>query len=524
MVETKEVKPIPMPNTSDNNKTIAKNTVVIYIRLITVALIGLLSTRFIVKALGAEDYGLYNVVGSIVVMINLVNTVMITTTYRFIAFEMGKKEEGDINKIFNISLSIHILLAIVVFILGATIGLFYINNYLNVSVDKLPDAIFVFWMSLTACLFSIISIPYQGLLTAMEKFSTIAIIEILRNVFILIISIILLSYLGNRLRLYALLMFGAIVIVSFLFIGICEWRYRNYVKIGLQTDKKVYKEMFSFSSWIAIGAVASVGQSQGSSMIMNYFFGTILNAAYGVAQTINNFVGHFSGSIANAATPQITKSYSGDNEQRAINLASYISKYTVFLMLIFSVPILLETEFLINLWLGKDSVPEYAVVLSQLMIINLLIQGLGSGLISLVQATGKIKWFQIILSGTSLMALPLSWALYKIGFPPQTIVYCFMGMALLNVVWRQLLLNKLINFDVMRLLKISYFKIIYVVLCLLPLFYLVHQFDDGWIRCLIVIPISVIYTLCVMWLVGSEQWEREKIKSAIENIVIKNRK
>ena len=521
MVETKEEYNILEPNTSDNNKTIAKNTIVIYIRLITVALIGLLSTRFIVKALGAEDYGLYNVVGSIVVMINLVNTVMITTTYRFIAFEMGKKEIGNINKIFNISLSIHFLLAILVFIIGATIGLLYIDNYLNVAINKLPDARFVFWMSLTACLFSIISIPHQGLLTAMEKFSTIAIVEILRNVFILIISIILLFFCGNRLRLYALLMFGTIVIVSLLFIGVCEWKYRKYVKLALQTDKKIYKEMFKFSSWIAMGAVASVGQSQGSSMIMNYFFGTILNAAYGVAQTINYFVGHFSGSIANAATPQITKNYSGNNKQRAINLASYISKYTVFLMLVFSVPILLETEFLINLWLGENSVPEYAVILSRLMIVNLIIQGLGSGLISLVQATGKIKWFQIILSGTSLMALPLSWVLYKLGFPPQTIVYCFMGMALLNVVWRQLLLNKMINFDVMQLLKISYFKIIYVVLCLLPLFYAVFHFEDGWIRCIVVLPISVIYTLCVMWIVGSEQWEREKIKTVFVNIVKK---
>jgi len=508
----------------NDNKTIAKNTVVIYIRLIAVALIGLFSTRFIVRALGADDYGLYNVVGSIVVMINLVNTVMITTTYRFIAFEMGKKEHGDINKIFNISLSIHLVLAIVVFIIGATAGLYYINNYLNVTDDKLPDAIFVFWMSLTACLFSIASIPYQGLLTAMEKFSTIAILEILKNVFILFISIILLSFVGNRLRLYAILMFVAIVIVSFFFVGVCEWRYREYVKFRFQKDKSIYKEMFSFSSWIAIGAVASVGQSQGSSMILNYFFGTLLNAAYGVAQTINNFVGHFAGSIANAATPQITKSYSGNDKQRSINLASYISKYTVFLMLVFSMPFLLETEFLINLWLGKDSVPEYAVILSRLMIVNLLIQGLGSGLVSLIQATGKIKWFQIIMSGTSLMALPLAWVLYKSGFPPQTMVYCFMGMAILNVVWRQLLLNKLIQFDVMRLLKISYFKIIYVVLCLLPLFYAVNLFEDGWIRCVIVLPFSVIYTLCAMWLVGSEQWERGKIKSVIIKVVNKYRK
>lgn len=508
----------------NDNQTVAKNTVVIYIRLITVSLIGLLSTRFIIRALGAQDYGLYNVVGSIVVMINLVNTVMITTTYRFIAFEMGKKEKGDINKIFNISLSIHLLLAIVVFIIGTTVGLFYINNILNVAVDKLPDARFVFWMSLSSCLFSIASIPYQGLLTAMEKFATIAIIEILRYFFILLISIILLAFGGNRLRLYALLMFGAIVIVSFLYIGVCEWRYRIYVKFGFKTDKKVYKEMFMFSSWIAIGAVASVGQTQGASMIMNYFFGTLLNAAYGVAQTINNFVGHFSGSIANAATPQITKSYSGDNKQRAINLASYISKYTVFLMLVFSVPILLETDFLINLWLGKDSVPEYAVLLSRLMIVNLLIQGLGAGLVSLVQATGKIKWFQIIMSGTSLMSLPLSWILYKFDFPPQTIVYCFMAMAFLNVVWRQLLLNKLINFDVMQLLKISYFRIIYVVLCLLPLFYGAYHFEDGWTRCLVVTPISVIYTLCVMWLVGSEQWEREKVKSVVITTIKKYKK
>lgn len=499
----------------NDNKTIAKNTVIIYIRLILSAVIGVFASRFILRALGAGDYGLYNVVGSVVAFLTFINTVMVATTYRFIAFEIGRKEDGKINKIFNISRSIHIILALIVLVVAATAGVYYIDNYLNVDPSRLSDAKFVFWCSIIACMLSIINVPYVGLLTAYEKFIIISIIEICRQLLILSTSIGLFFSSTNRLRLYAILMALVVISVSLLYMTYCSLVYKEQIRWSFQKDKKKYKEMIGFSGWIAIGAAASVGQQQGAAIIVNHFFGTLLNAAYGIALTVNNVIGHFSRAIAQAAAPQITKKFSGEDQQGSVDIASYISKYTVFFMLLMSVPLLLETNFVIDLWLGKDAVPEYTIILCQLTIINLCIGGFGEGLNTLIQATGKIKWFQIIMSNTALLSLPLSWILYKYSFSPYTIVNCFILMALINLVVRQLLLNKLLQFNVKRLIQISYLKVVYVIIAIIPWFVFVPLFPEGWFRFLTVVPCSVIYTILIMWIFGTDKGERSRIKQII---------
>ena len=203
------------------NKTLAKNSLLLYFRLIVVTIVGLITTRIVVRNLGASDYGLYNVVGSIVVMMNFLNTVMVSTTYRYIAYELGKGKEGNVNKIFNISFSIHLALILIVILLAETLGIWYIRNYLNIDPNKLQDAIFVFRFSVLATVINIFSIPFQGLVTALEKFSVKAIIEILRSVVKLIFVILLAYYLGNKLRFYSVLMAISTVIPSFLFIIYC---------------------------------------------------------------------------------------------------------------------------------------------------------------------------------------------------------------------------------------------------------------------------------------------------------------
>lgn len=502
----------------EDSKNIAKNTLIIYIRLIISAIIGLISSRLILRALGADDYGLYNVVGSVVAFLTFINTVMVATTYRFIAFELGKKEDCNINKIFNISRFIHILLALIVLIIAATAGLYYMDNYLNVEPARLNDAKFVFWCSIGACMLSITNVPYVGLLTAHEKFTIISFIEISRQFFILLISIGLLFASTSRIKLYATLMALVVIAVSLLYMIFCTYKYKDQIKWSFQSDKSKYKEMIEFSGWIAFGAAASVGQQQGAAIIVNHFFGTLLNAAYGIAITVNNVIGHFTRAIAQAAAPQITKKLSGADQQASIDIASYISKYTVFFMLLLSVPFLLETQFIINLWLGSDAVPQYTVVLCQLTIINLCIGGLGEGLNTLIQATGKIKWFQIIMSNTALLSLPLAWILYKKAFPPYSIVYCFIIMALFNLVIRQLLLNRLLKFNVKKLIQISYLKIVYVTIAIVPLFIVVPLFSDGWQRFLIVLPCSLIYTIFAMYIVGTDSNERSRIKKYLIRI------
>lgn len=497
----------------EGNKLIAKNTAILYFRLIITSIIGLFASRYIFKGLGADDFGLYSVVGSIVVMMAFINTVMVSTTYRYIAYEMGRNDKVAVNKVFNISLVIHIALAIIIIMLNETVGVYYVRNYLNIDFSRIEDAVFVLRFSIYATVFSILSVPFQGLITALEKFSVNASIEILRSILTLLTAIIILNFIGNKLRLYAVLMALMTIISSFLFFLYCYMKFKEIIKWNLQKDKRKYKEMVGFSGWIMIGAAASVGQRSLSAIIINSFFGTLLNAAYGIANTVNNIVSQFAGSLSQAAIPQITKNFSSGNNDRSVMLTAYISKYTVFLMLMLATPILLETNFLINLWLGE--VPQYTIIMSQLIIVNTLITGLGAGLPALVQASGKIKWFQIILAGTSLLSLPLAYLLFKFGFPPYYIIITFIFTAIINVIVRQILLKKIIKFNTIFFLKTSYLRILYVSLSIIPLFFIVNLFQEGLTRFILSIIFSVLFVIISIVIFGLDKTEKNKINSSI---------
>ena len=500
----------------NDNKLIAKNTLIIYLKLIVNAIFGLFSSRFIFQGLGAEDYGLYSVVGSIVVMMAFINTVMISTTYRFIAYEIGKNDTEAVNKVFNISLVIHLCLGLIVIILTETIGVFYVNNFLKVDSSRLSDALFILRFSILATVFNIMSVPFQGFITALEKFSARSIIEIIDSILKLLVSFAIMYFVGNRLRSYSVLLSIVALVCSSLYIIYCLKKHYSLVKWNFQRDKGKYKEMVNFSGWIMFGAAASVGQVNGSALIINHFFGTLLNAAYGIANSVNSVISAFSGSLSQSAIPQITKSYSRGDRSRSEKLTAYISKYTAFIMLLISVPILLEIEFIINLWLGK--VPKYTVTMCKLMIVNALISAMGAGLSAFVQATGKIKWFQIILSTSSLLSLPLTWGLFKLGFPPHTIIIAFIFTALINLVVRQLMLKKIVAFDSVFFIKTSYLSVLKVVILIIPLFYMINLFEEGVVRFLVVLITSVLYVALAIYIVGLDKEEKRKIKSIIQNL------
>ena len=253
------------------NKTIIKNSLILYIRLIITSIIGLLSARFILQALGASDYGLYSVVGGIVFMMAFLNNVMVSTTYRFVAFEMGRNDTNGINRVFNISLVIHLCLAFLTILLAESIGLLYIRNYLNVPPDKIVDAVFVFRFAILSTVLSIVSVPFQGLIVANEKFVITATVEILRSILALGAVLLVLQFIGNRLRLYAVLIAMVSIIPPVLYVIYSRFHYYNFIKWKFQRGKAKYKEMIGFSGWIMLGAGASAAQIQISALLINLF-------------------------------------------------------------------------------------------------------------------------------------------------------------------------------------------------------------------------------------------------------------
>lgn len=494
------------------NKKIAFNSVVIFARLCVVSVVSLLSARFVLQALGVSDYGLYNVVGGLVNLLNILNAAMISTTYRYIAFELGRG--GNVNEVFNVSFSIHCLLAIIIAIVGLILGGWYVETYLNIPEGSLGDARFVLLISVLTAMLTTMLVPFQGLMTAYEKFQVTAVFDIVSQLIRLgaVVALIYIPY--NKIRTYSIIMLAYNILYAGMFYLYSIRKYREIIRFHLYKSKKLYKEMLSFSGWILCGASANVGQVQGSSMIINYFFGTIANAAFAVANQVHNFVSMFAGNLGQAAVPQITKNFSGGNENRSIMLACYISKYTYILMALVTFPLILEIDFILSIWLKE--VPDGAGTMCVLTLVNGIISCLGAGTPALIQATGKIKLFQIILSTLSLLSLPIAFICYKMGAPVYSIliVYCFIS-SLIAVV-RIVLLKRVLNFDIKQFLNISYIKIFKITIPLIIFYFLYNSSNFSFLGHLLGLFCSLVYFVIVVLVLGLDNKEQGVIISFLK--------
>ena len=506
-------------NTVNENKKIIRNSGLLYIKFIVSTLFSLVTSRLVFQSLGASDYGLYNVVGGLVVIINIFNTAMVSTTYRFVAFEMGKNDLNAVRRIFNISLVLHTILAFAIIILAETIGKFYIRYYLNVPLNSINEAIFVFDTSVIATFFSIFSIPFQALIVAHEKFTIQITIEIISNILRLCIATIIFYYIGNKLHLYAVLIAIVTTLPTVIYLFYCRKKYAYITSWHFERDKRLYKEMISYSGWIFLGACSCISKIQGSAIFINLFFGTVINASFAIANQVNNLVLMFAQNLVQAAIPQITKSFSSGYSERMTQLSCYISKYSFFLMLLPALPILLETNFILTLWMGK--VPTETVLLCQLMILNALIDAMSSGLPAVVQATGKIKYFQIFSSFITLSSLPIAYILFINNYPAFSIIIIYIITAFINLLVAQILLKKIINFDIIFLIKKVYIRIILVSLFLMPLFYIKSLFIDDCNRFIFLSLLSLFWTLFVIYFIGIDNKERNLIKTTCNSFIRK---
>ena len=329
------------------NKRIAINTLITYSRLIITTLVGLLSTRYVLIALGDSNYGLYCVLGGILAILNMLSVAMYTTTRRYINVEMGKPN-GNLNKIFNISLLLHIMFALITFALAEIIGIYYINHYLNIASRQIDDAHFVFQISTFTAILGIINVPYQGLLNAYEKFGTIAIIEIISALLKIPLIIFLVNYQGNALRFYAIGM-ALISISSFLYYQIIGYKkYYNVVAFKIYKDKTLYKEILFYNNYVAIGALAFFGRCHGVNILVNYFFGTIINAAFAIAYSVEHYVQMFVSCISTPFEPQIVQSWADGDKNKCLKLVESSCKYSILVCLIFIYPAFINMDFILE--------------------------------------------------------------------------------------------------------------------------------------------------------------------------------
>ncbi len=496
-----------------DNKRIAKNSIILYFQLIITTIIGLYTTRIVLLELGTDDYGLYAVVGGIVAMLNFLNTSMLATSYRFIAVEVGKGDEGNPNKVFNTSLVIHLTLAIVILILAETIGVFYVKTYLNVEPGKIPDALFVLHLTALAVVFSVANIPFQGLITANENFSVKATITIIQTLINLGLVLILMLYTGNKLRAYAIIITIVKAVPPILFFIYCCYKYRDLIRWKFNRLKSDYSCMFGFAAWIMIGAIAHMGVRQGAALLINLFFGIALNAAFGIATQIYSHTMMFVSTLNQAAVPQIMKSHSSGDAARSLSLVYKISKYAFLLMLLPAVPIILSIDGILVLWLKE--VPEYTKHFAVLMIINGLIGCLGSGFSAAIQATGKIKKIQISKSFITLSTLPIAYLLFKMGHPPYFITIVTIIAQIVALIVMAYIMADLTEFKTVNYFNKTLLPVFFVTILVIPQVFLRDYFGQGIMSIVLFSIISVLLILIVISLVGLDKQERLVLKNLI---------
>ena len=375
----------------------------LYVRMILSMLVSLYTSRVVLNVLGIEDYGIYNVVGGTVIMFGFLNGAMSSATQRFLTYDIGQKNHIQLHKTFNAAQIIHIGIAILIVLIAETIGLWFISNKLNLPGVRLEAALWVYHCSVLSFTVTVIQAPYSALIIAREKMSVFAYLSIV-DVLLKLFVVLLLSYISfDKLEFYALLIFGVSVTVAAL--------YRIYSRIHFEetkflivNDKSLYKRLASYSIWNLFGALSLVAKTQGVSIMLNIFFGVVVNSALGVANQVSGTVYSFVSNFQIASNPQIIKSYATDDKEYMNHLVIRTSKFSFILLFILTLPIIIEIEYILQLWLKL--VPEYTVIFTILILIEVLIHSISGSLMAAVSATGNIRFYQLIIGSFSLLILP----------------------------------------------------------------------------------------------------------------------
>ena len=410
---------------SANNKRIAKNTLMLYFRMFIMTVVGLYTSRVVLQTLGVSDFGIYNVVGGIVSMMTFLNSAMVAASQRFLSFELGRHDNDRLSRVFCTSINIHAAICIIAFVVAETIGLWFVNAKLNIPDERMVAANWVYQASIMTFMINVMSVPYNSAIVAHEKMSAFAYISILDVVLKLLIVYLLLIFPYDKLIVYSILMVCVVTLIRLCYTVYCK-RHFPECSYRLMKDWPLFKEMFSFAGWSVIGNLGFTFKDQLSNVILNLFFGPTVNAARGIGMQVTAHVKTFAHSFTMALNPQITKQYAAGNLDASRKLVYAGSRYTFYLLTLISIPVIINIDYILKLWLGI--VPKYTSQFVVFSILVSLIYSLSECVTKAIQATGRIKWFQIGISLIMLGELPVAWLLLELGYPP----YAAMWPALLT--------------------------------------------------------------------------------------------
>ena len=505
-----------MSDNSVDNKRIAKNTLLLYLRTIVIMLINLYMSRVVLKTLGVEDYGVYNAVGGVVAMFSIVSGALSGSISRYITFELGRGNKDKLHLVFCTSLNIMVGLSFIVVLIAEPICVWFLNTQMVIPEERLYAANWVFQCSLLMFCVNLISVPYNAAIIAHERMSAFAYISILEAVLRLAVVLLLAFLPFDNLIVYALLLAVVALIVLFIYFIYCN-RHFYECHYSFVHERRITKEMTKFAGWSFLTNTAFIFNTHGVNLLTNLYFGVTMNASRGIATQVDNAVMQFVTNFTMALNPQITKSYAQNNFEDTFRLVCQGAKFSFYLMLLFAIPLIAEADYLLVLWLG-DSVPPQSALFVKLGIIAAIVDRFGSVITTACFATGSIKNYTIWVSITGCLAFLLSWLFYYIGLPVESSYYAFILTYLVVNVVRLWMMKTLLGFSPMMFIREVLFRSLptLVVASIVPIL-IISKMESSGARLIITVICSTIFTAVCVYLIGMTKTERKAIVRLIRN-------
>lgn len=505
---------------TSNNKRIAKNTIYLYFRMLITMVVGLYTSRVILNTLGVEDYGINNVVGGVIAMFSLISASISGSIGRFLTFELGRGNMDALKKVFSTSVTIQIILSIIIVVIAEIVGIWFLNNKLQIPADRMYAAHWVFHCSIISFVIGLISLPYNASIISHEKMNVFAYMSILETILKLVIVYMLVISPFDKLITYSVLGIIVNIIMQMIYLSYCK---RNFEECTYHFTfyKSLFKQMFGFAGWNFIGSSADILRNQGNNILLNIFSGTtIVNTAAGIAGTLTGVANSFVGGFMTAISPQITKCYASKDYSNLMNLLYRGAKFSAYLLLILAIPIFLNTEIILQLWLGQ--VPEYTVIFTRLVLIYMITETISRPIINAKNATGKIRNYQVIVGGILLLTLPLSFIFLKFGAPFEAVYIANIITSLLAFIARMCMLRGDIpSWSSSRFFIQVYCRVLIVAVLAIVSTHLITLMIENNAAAYIVISIitSFILTALSIYFVGCNKSEKDFIISHIAKIL-----
>ena len=499
-----------------DGKRVAKNTLVLYVRMIIMLVISFFTARVTLNALGVTDYGINNVVGGLVSMFSLLSNSLSSSTSRFMTFGLGEGDMDKLKRIFSTSVNIHIILAVVVVIAVETIGVWFLNHKMTIPPDRMEAANWVLQCSVVVFAVGLFSVPYNSAIIAHEKMSAFAYMTIFDAASRLLIIGGIYYYKGDKLILLALMTMVQSFIRQSIYWLYCKRKFEECVyRIGW--DKELTRSMFGFAGWNFIGSTAGLMKDQGVNIAINLFTGPAVNAARGIAMQVNGIIGQFTSGFMTALNPQIIKGYAAGELASVHKLIYQGTRLSYYLFMFLSIPIFFEIEKILQLWLGQ--VPDHTVLFARLALVLTLAEIISNALITAQGATGKIKNYQIVVGGILLLNFPISYVLLKMGVFPEVTLVVAIVISQICLVARLWFLRSMIKLPVREFIRRVYLNVLVVTFMAVVLPALCYFFmEPSWLRLFVLGIVSIVSSACSIYYIGCGVEERVMVKVYMQKV------